>query len=87
MKFPGRVKIVEVGPRDGLQNEKALDRYIDKVLTEKVKKSKMKLTSEQLEEAGRAYRKIEIRDKDIQYDLFDPNKMIPGKFLSKIEKY
>jgi hypothetical protein len=47
----------------------------------------MKLTSEQLEEAGRAYRKIEIRDKDIQDDLFDPNKMIPGKFLSKIENY
>ena len=26
--------------KDGLQNEKALDRYIDKILTEKVKKSK-----------------------------------------------
>ena len=36
---------------------------------------------------GLAFRKIEIRDKDIQYDLFDPNKMIPGKFLSEMEKY
>ena len=47
----------------------------------------MKLTPEQLEEAGRTFRKIEIRNKDIQYDLFDPNKMIPGKFLSEMEKY
>ena len=82
-----KLKIENYISKDGLQNEKALDRYIDKVLTEKVKKVKLKLTSEQLEEAGRAYRKIEIRDMDIQYDLFDPNKMIPGKFLSKIEKY
>jgi len=47
----------------------------------------MKLTSEQLEEAGRAFRKIEICDKYIQCDLFNHNKMIIGKFLSKMEKY
>ncbi|MDA8699018.1 hypothetical protein N9M11_02730 [Flavobacteriaceae bacterium] len=65
----------------------ALDRYIDQILTEKAKKAKMKLTSEQLEEAGRAFRKIEICDKYIQCDLFNHNKMIIGKFLSKMEKY
>ena len=43
----------------------------------------MKLTSEQLEEAGRAFRKIEIRGKDTQYDLFDPNKMMQGNFYQK----
>lgn len=42
----------------------------------------MKLTAKELEEAGRALRNIEIRDKDIQCDLFDPNKVVPGKDLS-----
>ena len=35
-----KLKIENYISKDGLQNEKALDRYIDKVLTEKVKKSK-----------------------------------------------
>ena len=51
-----------------------------------VKKSKDETNIWTTRKAGRAYRKIEIRDKDIQYYLFDPNKMIPSKFLSKIEK-
>jgi hypothetical protein len=37
--FPSKVRIVEVGARDGLQNEKGLDRYIDKILTEKAERN------------------------------------------------
>ena len=32
-------KIKEYQAKDGLQNEKSLDRYIDKILTEKASKS------------------------------------------------
>ena len=35
-----KLKIENYISKDGLQNVKALDKYIDKVLTEKVKKSK-----------------------------------------------